>query len=38
VIGVKMRGAEITLLSSTMATARPTFFDVTSPNFCAPEY
>ena len=35
VIGERMTGAEITLPSSTMANGRPTFSDVTWPNFCA---
>ena len=36
VIGPRMRGAEITLPSSTMANSLPTFSDVTWPNFWPP--
>ena len=36
VIGPRMRGAEITFPSRTMANSLPTFSDVTSPNFWPP--
>ena len=35
-IGSRMRGAEITLSSSTIANGRPTFSCVIRPNFLAP--